>query len=1254
MVEAVWPPISRTDLALAADRDGFAALFPILIRRLIAETAVGLEELEMPGEGGTAVGGFDGVVATSGATSRVPSGRSVWELSVQQSPGVKADDDYGKRKSGPHDADPSDFTYVQVSLRVWAKGPDWATDRAAEGRWKSVRAINLDSIHQWLESAPGTTVWLANQLGKPLHGVRSVADWFERNWLPSTEPALSPALVLAGREASANKLRTTLRSSTPYISVAGDVTSQHASVGALSPDEFTAFVASTIATSDAAHREAWFSRALVVSARESLPQVWQQTSPLLLVVPDAAMAAEIPYGLPHQLIVLAPLGNDADVSIGRVDSDAAASAFTAAGLPRDAAQRLGVLARESLPAVRRAIAKRPANMHPEWATQPDAMSRRLLLLGAWNGSDQDDRALLAEHLGCNYSDAEDRAAVLAEATIPALGRFDGRWYSLSAEDTWKLIRPTITPEDLNILAAMIEQVLQEPDPFLGMEAQDRITEQLTGSRRRYSDTLRRSLAQSLALLAIAPPPNHNGATFSRRLVWMLLTNANDDRTYQRWGALADVLDLLAEAAPEEFLEAVRRGLDGDNPLHSRMFEEAGPNAMFGSTPIYPTFMHTLELLARPAEHFDETVDVLFRLDALDPGRGNWANRPDRSLADIFSTWAPETTADIEQRMRALRRFAGQRPARAFELVLNLIPDGTQNQVVHRGPRFRSWEAPARLTRTEFDNNVLQLSDLLLEMLGTDFSRYDATTRKIGFLPPSQRQKFLERLIEQAPAQNDLERAQEWQALHDVYANHRDHAEAPWAMSAEELEPLKSALNALKPESVVARNAWLFASEVVYLGDGPAATDFAVHRVEVAHRRTEAITEILNEGGIASIAELARTTEFPYIVGVALASSTSQDDHDRAILGWTASPSPERVAASAYFARRLSQEGATLLDNLLEATHSADQQVVVLLAAGANAETWHRVNAHPLDVNRAYWQRFQGLGSTPGEIRAIAAGFLGVGRYAAVLDLLSVHRGTFETAEAAEFAAVACERMIAADVADPELQRLSSYDFEHLFELMYRHRAELGGSRALDLEWQLYPVLRFDAQAPSLHRTMAAEAGLFVQLVTLLGDHSASSKQRNQAFQVLRSWRLCPGVLEDGTMDRDLLRGWVEEAVAGLRDAGVLELGIERLGGILAHAPSDPDGMAPPRAVRDLLEDINDDDLDSGLSVGLFNKRGVVSRSIGSGGDSERELAAAFQAAAAGAGPWPRTRRVLQRLAGSYESFARDHDIRDEQFRRGLS
>lgn len=61
-----WPPISRDDLKHAANPAGFDTTFPLLIRRLIAETAEGLTGLDMPGGSGTAAGGFDGVVIATG------------------------------------------------------------------------------------------------------------------------------------------------------------------------------------------------------------------------------------------------------------------------------------------------------------------------------------------------------------------------------------------------------------------------------------------------------------------------------------------------------------------------------------------------------------------------------------------------------------------------------------------------------------------------------------------------------------------------------------------------------------------------------------------------------------------------------------------------------------------------------------------------------------------------------------------------------------------------------------------------------------------------------------------------------------------------------------------------------------------------------------------------------------------------------------------------------------------------------------
>ena len=130
----------------------------------------------------------------------------------------------------------------------------------------------------------------------------------------------------------------------------------------------------------------------------------------------------------------------------------------------------------------------------------------------------------------------------------------------------------------------------------------------------------------------------------------------------------------------------------------------------------------------------------------------------------------------------------------------------------------------------------------------------------------------------------------------------------------------------------------------------------------------------------------------------------------------------------------------------------------------------------------------------------------------------------------------------------------------------------------------------------------------------------------------RAWRGAPGVV-------------VSRSAAPVAQS--------EIGRVLAYAVPDPDGTAPPHAVRDLLERIGSDDTDDGLSIGIYNRHGGTSRGMFDGGDQERDLAAALREQAAGATAWPRTRRLLRRLADYYEREARDHDERAERRRRGL-
>ena len=80
-----WAAVGRIQ---ARDR------LPVLLRRLIHASGRELRDVDFPGYDNAQRHGWDGRVKADAATLWVPEGRSFWELSVNQRPKVKADEDY--------------------------------------------------------------------------------------------------------------------------------------------------------------------------------------------------------------------------------------------------------------------------------------------------------------------------------------------------------------------------------------------------------------------------------------------------------------------------------------------------------------------------------------------------------------------------------------------------------------------------------------------------------------------------------------------------------------------------------------------------------------------------------------------------------------------------------------------------------------------------------------------------------------------------------------------------------------------------------------------------------------------------------------------------------------------------------------------------------------------------------------------------------------------------------------------------------
>ncbi len=147
-------------------------------------------------------------------------------------------------------------------------------------------------------------------------------------------------------------------------------------------------------------------------------------------------------------------------------------------------------------------------------------------------------------------------------------------------------------------------------------------------------------------------------------------------------------------------------------------------------------------------------------------------------------------------------------------------------------------------------------------------------------------------------------------------------------------------------------------------------------------------------------------------------------------------------------------------------------------------------------------------------------------------------------------------------------------------------------------------------------------------------------------EVLESWIRDP--TPDFFSDSKRLVEWVHLAREKCRLAGSEGIGSDRIGDLLAKSPADTDGVWPTKSVRRIIEDAGSDDLDDGIRRGYHNSRGWQSRE---GSHAERVLAAKFRNGERQLKiGWPRTTRLLRRLADDFEAEARSWDRHDEKRR----
>ena len=1363
--------VARHHLLAWADTYGARHLLPELIRRLVIETCGSQTHAVFPSDEGVDISGFDGIVRAQSRARWVPDGTSVWELSTSRQVGSKANADYEARTAAPPDWRQSDVSYVAVALRPWPKRHEWAAERTADGRWQEVRAFGIDDLTAWLAACPRSELWLAEQLGLRPDEFESAGSWWRRR-LDATGGLYNDAVVLAGRDREARWL--------------GDCIAQGVSplsVEASSPDEALEFIAA-VGTGSSPDDEPLIERMIFVHGSGAWDRLIAEPCPAMVLVAANPELGKRERSTRHTVVLPAatrgtpvaghPRVVDAPgvIRIGPPDSRLVAEALDseaarARDIDFDRAQELGSLGRRSLAALRRRLTTGPANEIPSWAPDSETETGKraktaALLAGEWTVQPEgvrpswNDRAVVAELAGDGHSYESVELALddLTTGSDPLVSRADASWQLASPSETWAMLGPRlVTLAALERFRAAIATVLGEAHAAESLGGAERGTAQMQGESPTHSRSLRRGLARSLVFLSVLGddlpvPTSVDPSSQARRLVRRLLCPADELTATARairLAELGDVLPLLAEAAPDEFVEGLQAAVTPMGDASRTLFgDRAGPDGYPQSASPHTAILWAIETLAWLPSQLSNVADLLFRLHVLDPG-GRLANRPVSTFASVFSAWAPQTGASSSARLEALRglteRLAvpstGAEALTALTQLLSSLMIGTHSHVMPGSrPRVRDYDLPpARQGSGVISDYVAEVAQLLLrtlrvrvvehEDIGGVLDMLDAGGARTtaALLPTTARDQFWH-LVEQSAHQSAGDELETLRLrLAELVRIHRSYADSDWALPANEVDRLAAVASQLptSDSDPVETHLWLFQTYHPPLGpDLTLRTGFERYETALRRKRIDAVREVFRRQGLEGVRSLAvqeRISErapSSVVIGAALAEQFGNDGHptpphpddgnallpadvDQQLLALLdCDPEPDDAdlhpskrefdLAYGYFGARFrgfqeheSSSGAHNAEGwrwLRALAHrdglSAWQQAWLFESSRDFPSAWNNAAMLGESVLAAYWRvlNWGGLGHDFQYLEEVARGLLSVDRYGDAINLLATYRGgsllASETRCGLTRAALlghahARSGMNGGD-ADPWCIQQVIADLAIANPVTEDNLDDPRQVQDIMLQFAYSELWESDEELALVHGRMALDPRLFLEFIELCyrraddessehqpandvatGEQQADGQRQMAAYRVLSAWQRPPGLDDSGALDEERLRSWLDRARKLLEEADRRDIGEEHIGKVLAQAPPDlADNIAPPLAVRQLLEEGQGASFENGLRMGLCFGPGMARGGLVSGLRDEalRAEEQARQDATRLAARWPVTARLLRQVAEAHAQDAR--------------
>lgn len=841
----------------------------------------------------------------------------------------------------------------------------------------------------------------------------------------------------------------------------------------------------------------------------------------------------------------------------------------------------------------------------------------LTLLGQWNESYSNDMEMVSSITGLSLNDCKHYLNTLCMAVESPIQKIGSVWRIKSANGLLERYYDNITEDTIDAFVNCLKWILEDDDPdaVAKMNAKDL---QYWKDKHLFSGEFREGIFQGLTLLSLMnEKKNHS----NRKLDTII---SEQLKTFDLTRFLSNKHNLLwmAEANPDLFLRYIENDIKAGAPVLNEIFKIRKTEYDIYDTKIeYSELLWCLECIAWHEDYLSRVTNILLPLCSYE-NNSNWANRPINSLYEIYRFLMPQTFAPISLRVDILTKMASIYPQVIRTLCIRMLK-GLSNPVLNCNPHFR-WRWAERIEPNQ--NRIpLPLKEDLDKVVDLLLNLSTWTETEICELLELSMEQYVGGCCPQIVANIDNHigtfkgNEKVVECLRKNIIQYEKCPDAKWAISTSRLEKYKKWLVQLESEDLIARNKHYF--EDIYIDAveiGIKEDDYDIQHQKIKEFRADIIRQIIEKEGWDGVCKLVHEAKSAESVADGV-SEWGNDTYIEPIYREyvTGNMSPAFVAR--YFSNLYYKNGLEKYLQYVDITRTINSsQIGIILYAPSFQRTLATLAEQISNViSEEYWQKVFVWQYYEDDIQYITKNLRQAQRYHNLLLFLS-RKNVLQIISNEEKIDSLLEMLKSEDGAKSLMRE--SY---HTAEILKTISLPSAGDRRnglLLMEFMMHNHLKhyFHQGENHFDRELNTSPELMMSIVDLmfLPDEeyrqdftTEEEKQKAEqwgriGFDFWFHYHDVPCQKDSGDIDEDGLRAYIKQLKELAKEhhrTSVISLVIGR---ILGNLPETED--YPSEFMCRLVEELDDDAIDSEISCALSNRRGMTTRSPFEGGTIERK------------------------------------------------